>query len=135
MTAYSDKLDAQLKKVEAALVQLASKHDLLTNATRTRWRWDQANVLMTWTDKGTGIGRNLQVSSVGDGKFIIELNAWKDFDDEPPRRRWKPEKLKGEYSLDDLSTQLAVAFEHVSGWSDEDLEESAPRQRGTSRTE
>jgi hypothetical protein len=128
MTAYTPEMDAKLAKVEEMLAELALRHGLLTSATRTRWRWDEPSVLMTWTDRVSAIGRNLQVTAAGDSRFAVEVNAWKDFDDQQPRRRWKHVALHGEYSLRNLPAKLSEAFEDVMGWKAADLANTSPRR-------
>lgn len=82
-----EQVDRILDVIEAAMSSVAAKHQLRETSIQ-RWRWDQPEILMSWTPmrERPWVGKNLRALITPSGPETLncafESNAW--FDDREP---------------------------------------------------
>ncbi len=127
-----ERLSKVLDISEGAFVSLMEKYNL--PAYIERWRWDEPVITLTWLDFSDDyIYKNMHALIIIEGNEMImeiEVNAWRDTDEEKKRvRYWKHEKVgqetldesKPEKVLEPIKKLVFKGYSRVSKWSKEDL--------------
>ena len=120
MITYSPEADELLHAAHGVMLKVVAGR--VRSPESTLWRWDAPDVAIVWNDR-EGVGRNLHVvlKDLASRSFLLEINAWKDYETPARYRKWRWEEDPRHYELDELGPAVADAFERVIAWTEDDL--------------
>lgn len=122
-------IEELLNVIEPILLQRAGASGL--GGTRVeRWRWDEPDVTLTWTDHA-GVGKSVHaVIDTEKSTVRLEVNAWrdKDFEDGKVRvRNWRHQTIgvaNVPLDVNALGRLIDDAYDIARRWGADDLKES-----------